>query len=98
MTSFSSSFLSLSPLLLVLHSEWARQAATQARVRAHTNGIYRLVQVIMVDLDKVVVDVSREQLPEWNAGSTEDPRLKLFYTDAYKWLDRDDGRVCVCHV
>ena len=47
-------------------------------------------EVVMVDLDRIVVDVSREQLPEWNDGSTEDPRLKLFYTDARAWLDRDD--------
>ena len=45
----------------------------------------------MVDLDKIVVDVSREKLPEWNAGSTEDPRLKLHYTDAKAWLERDDS-------
>lgn len=40
---------------------------------------------------QIVVDVSREQLPEWNAGSTEDPRLKLFYTDALAWLEQDDS-------
>jgi spermidine synthase len=47
-------------------------------------------EVVMVDLDKVVCDTSREFLPEWNAGSTEDPRLKLHYTDAFAWLNRDD--------
>ena len=31
-------------------------------------------KVVMVDLDKVVVDICREKLPEWNGGSTDDPR------------------------
>lgn len=49
-----------------------------------------LEEVVMVDLDQVVVDVSKQHLPEWNAGSTDDPRLKLEYTDAYAWLNRSD--------
>ena len=40
----------------------------------------------MVDLDKIVVDICREQLPEWNADSTSDPRLELHYTDAHAFL------------
>ena len=44
----------------------------------------------MVDIDEVAVDICREQLPEWGDGAADDPRLKLFYTDAYAWLDRDD--------
>jgi len=49
-----------------------------------------LEEVVMVDLDKVVCDTSRQYLKEWNDGSTEDPRLKLFYTDAYAWMNRSD--------
>jgi len=30
--------------------------------------------VVMVDLDKVVVDVSIKLLPEWSNGAHEDPR------------------------
>lgn len=75
-------------------------------------------EVVMVDIDKVAVDICREQLPEWGNGAAEDPRvcrlrcfpvlnfvlfillslfqksskikLKLFYEDAYAWMDRDD--------
>jgi len=47
-------------------------------------------EVVMVDLDKIVVDVSREKLPEWGNGCCDDPRLKLHFTDALGWLDRSD--------
>jgi len=49
-----------------------------------------LEEVVMVDLDEKVVEVSKKYLPEWNAGSTEDPRLKLHFTDAHAWMNRDD--------
>jgi spermidine synthase len=45
----------------------------------------------MVDLDKVVVDVSREHLPEWGAGCWDDPRLEMHYTDAHAWLMQYKG-------
>ena len=40
----------------------------------------------MVDLDGDVVDVCKEQLPSWNAGSTEDPRLEVIIGDARAYL------------
>ena len=52
-------------------------------------------QVIMIEIDKGMVDVSREYLPEWSycghiAGSTEscfdDPRVKVYYHDAIQWF------------
>ncbi|KAJ1455777.1 S-adenosyl-L-methionine-dependent methyltransferase [Pelagophyceae sp. CCMP2097] len=43
--------------------------------------------VVMVDLDKSVVDTCRQWLPEWNCGSTEDPRLELIYGDAKLYLE-----------
>jgi thermospermine synthase len=49
-----------------------------------------LQKVVMVDLDKMVVDSSRQYLPEWNAGSVNDPRLKIHYNDAYAWMNRGD--------
>lgn len=39
-----------------------------------------------------VVDICKEQLPEWNAGSTEDPRLELHFDDAKKFLEEDDRK------
>ncbi|CAM9577919.1 unnamed protein product [Chrysoparadoxa australica] len=47
---------------------------------------------IMVDLDKVVVDVSRTQLPEWGCGCTEDDRLVVHYSDAYAWLQDNEEK------
>ncbi|CAM9882576.1 unnamed protein product [Phaeothamnion confervicola] len=48
---------------------------------------HRSVQrVVMCDIDKKVVDTSRELLPEWGKGCTEDPRLELNYSDAHAFL------------
>uniref|UniRef100_A0A7S2V6Z8 thermospermine synthase n=1 Tax=Fibrocapsa japonica TaxID=94617 RepID=A0A7S2V6Z8_9STRA len=47
-------------------------------------------RVVMCDLDKMVVDVSMEHLPEWNAGCHLDPRLELAYGDAHAWLLNND--------
>ncbi|KAH8064035.1 spermidine synthase [Aureococcus anophagefferens] len=43
-------------------------------------------RVVMVDLDGMVVDVCKKELPSWNAGSTEDPRLDLRIGDARSYL------------
>jgi len=43
-------------------------------------------EVVMVDLDGEVVDVCKKHLPEWNAGSTEDPRLTVKIGDARSYL------------
>jgi len=44
-------------------------------------------EVIMVDLDKAVVDVSVEYLPEWGGKTVlEDPRFTLIIGDAYEYL------------
>lgn len=63
------------------------ELATAREVLKHAT----VEKCVMVDLDEIVVDVCREQLPEWNAGSTEDPRLELHYEDAHAYL-RDDDR------
>jgi spermidine synthase len=62
------------------------ELATARELLKHSS----LEEVVMVDLDSKVVDVSKKYLPEWNAGSTEDPRLKLHFTDAHAWMNRDD--------
>ena len=40
----------------------------------------------MVDLDGDVVEVCKKHLPEWNDGSTEDPRLTVHIGDARSYL------------
>ena len=62
------------------------ELATAREILKHES----IEEVVMVDLDKVVVDVSREQLPTWGAGCFENPKLKVEYTDAHAWMCRDD--------
>lgn len=40
--------------------------------------------------EQLVVDTSKEMLPEWGAGVTDDPRLELHYTDAHAFLKEDE--------
>lgn len=44
----------------------------------------------MVDIDGLVVDVSKRHLPEWSAGAFDDPRARVLVADALRFL-RDDG-------
>jgi spermidine synthase len=54
---------------------------------------YKSVEkVIMVDIDKKVCDMCREQMPEWNAGVFDDPRLEVHYDDAHAFLKGYDGK------
>ncbi|TET38050.1 MAG: polyamine aminopropyltransferase [Dehalococcoidia bacterium] len=49
---------------------------------------YRSVKsVVMVDIDKEVVDICRRFLPSFHQGSFEDSRLELLYVDAKKHLE-----------
>jgi S-adenosylmethionine/arginine decarboxylase-like enzyme len=67
------------------------EGATLREVLKHKT----LEQVIMVEIDKGMVDTSREYLPEWSycgdlEGSAEscfdDPRASVYYTDAIAWF------------
>lgn len=39
-----------------------------------------------------VCDVCREHLPEWHAGTVDDPRLEVVYDDAKGYLERYEGK------
>ena len=54
---------------------------TLKRVLAHDN----IEEVVIVDLDRLVVDVSREHFPNI-ASSFDDPRVKLIIADGARWL------------
>lgn len=43
----------------------------------------------MIDIDGMVVDLSKKYLPEWSAGAFEDPRARVIIGDALVFL-RDD--------
>eukprot|EP00752_Nemacystus_decipiens_P004256 g3887.t1 len=62
------------------------ELATAREVLRHKS----VEKCVMVDLDKLVVDTSRDVLPEWGAGVLDDPRLDLHYTDAHAFLREND--------
>lgn len=57
-----------------------------------------LEKVVMIEIDQIMVEISREHIPTWNTcsdikGSTEscfeDPRADIYYEDALSWfIDR----------
>mmetsp|Transcript_19808 Transcript_19808/g.62903 ORF Transcript_19808/g.62903 Transcript_19808/m.62903 type:complete len:326 (+) Transcript_19808:36-1013(+) len=62
------------------------EGATAREVLRHKS----VERLVMVDIDKTVVDICREQLPEWSQGAFEDPRMETHYTDAKAWLEETD--------
>ena len=46
----------------------------------------RKKKVVMVDIDKELVDFCRKHLSEWSQGAFEDPRVELHYEDAREYL------------
>ncbi len=51
---------------------------------------YDVEEVVMVDLDKEVIEVAKKYLPEWHQGSFEDPRVKLVIGDGRKFLEETE--------
>ncbi|MFQ5579411.1 MAG: polyamine aminopropyltransferase [Nitrospiria bacterium] len=49
-------------------------------------------KVLMVDIDKEVVELCKRHLPEWHQGAFEDPRAELRFLDARKYLEETDER------
>jgi spermidine synthase len=43
--------------------------------------------VLMVDIDQEVVESCKKYLPEWHQGAFDDPRVRLEYRDARKYLE-----------
>ncbi|MCS7104616.1 MAG: polyamine aminopropyltransferase [Thermofilaceae archaeon] len=44
-------------------------------------------QVVMVDIDRELVELCKRYMPEWNRGAFEDPRLKLVFEDGRKYVE-----------
>ncbi|MBU2547242.1 MAG: polyamine aminopropyltransferase [Proteobacteria bacterium] len=59
------------------------EGATLREVYRHP-GVRRAV---MVDIDKQLVDLCREHLPEWSRGAFEDPRTELRFGDGRAYLE-----------
>ncbi|MDO8429446.1 MAG: hypothetical protein Q7S88_02340 [Candidatus Daviesbacteria bacterium] len=45
-------------------------------------------KVTMVDIDPGLVAICKEYLPQWHQGAFDDPRLKLHYEDAGKFVQQ----------
>lgn len=77
------------------------EGATLREVLKHNT----VERVTMIEIDKEMVDICREHLPEWNTcsnlvGSTEscfdDPRAEIFFEDAVAWFIEHFGdRDCI---
>jgi spermidine synthase len=45
-------------------------------------------KAIMVDIDKQLVRLCQEHLPEWSSGAFSDPRIKVVFGDALKYVEK----------
>lgn len=59
------------------------EGATLREVLAHPS----VKRVVMVDIDKEVIDICRRFLPSFHQGSFEDSRLELRFVDAKNYLE-----------
>jgi spermidine synthase len=46
----------------------------------------------MVDIDGMVIDLSKRYLPEWADGAFDDPRARVIVGDALQFMREDDAR------
>ncbi len=55
-------------------------------------------EVVMVDLDREVVQLCRDQLPSWHQGAFADSRVRMVYEDARDVLEREKKKydVIIC--
>ncbi len=54
--------------------------------------VHRSVKsVTMVDLDREVVELSREHLVAWHRGAFDDPRVRLIYEDGRKFIQNNNS-------
>lgn len=45
-------------------------------------------ELVMVDIDKEAVELCKQHLPQWSEGNFEDPKVRVFYMDARKYLEK----------
>ena len=61
------------------------EGATAREVLRHTS----VTELVMVDLDREVVELCREHLPQHHQGAFDDSRMTLLHEDAMAYLERD---------
>ena len=64
------------------------EGGTLREVLAHRS----VERVVMLDLDREVVDLCRRYLPQHHQGSFNDPRVELCHQDAREYLANSDER------
>ena len=64
------------------------EGATIREVLSHGS----VARTVMVDIDRQVVELCRQYLPNHHRGSFDDPRLELHYADALKFLEDTQER------
>lgn len=47
-------------------------------------------RIVMVDIDREVVELCKEYLPDWSQGAFENPKVQVHYMDARKYLQKTD--------
>jgi len=53
---------------------------------------YRSVErVIMVDIDRELVELCQKHLPEWHEGAFQDPRVELVFADGKEYVEQTDA-------
>jgi len=62
------------------------EGATLREVLSHKS----VKRVVMVDIDKEVVDICKQILPDYHRGSFDDARTELYHTDARKYLSNSN--------
>jgi spermidine synthase len=64
------------------------EGATLRETLAHKT----VKRVVMVDIDRQVIDICRRFLPEFHQGSFDDSRLELCFADARRYLQETNDR------
>lgn len=49
-------------------------------------------KLVMVDIDREVVEICKRYLPSWSQGAYEDNRVKTYFMDARKYLEENTDR------
>lgn len=64
------------------------EGATAREALAHRT----VERVVMVDIDREVVELCKTHLPDHHRGAFDDPRLELVFEDAFAYLEAETGR------
>ncbi len=64
------------------------EGATLREVLRHPG----VARATMVDIDGMVIDLSKQYLPEWSAGAFDDPRARTIVGDALAFMREDRDR------